>query len=74
MKVITSFSNTVLKIIMTSVQANKSAVSKYTFACCKCSPIENFGQPITSAAIPDFHASPNAKEQAFWKYGRILEV
>ena len=63
-KAITNFSNTVLKRIITNVHANKSAVSKYTLACCKCSPIENFGRPMTSAAIPDFHARPKANEHA----------
>ena len=55
----TSFSNVRLNATMTSVHANKSGVSRYTFACCRRSPTEPRGIPITSAATPAFQHSPS---------------
>lgn len=68
-KAMKTFSNARLMTTITSVHANKSGVSRYTFACWRHSPIEPRGIPITSAAIPAFQHRPSADPHAEWKYG-----
>ena len=54
---------------MTAVQANRSAVSRYTFASYRARPMPSRGAASTSAATPAFHASPIPVRAAARKKG-----
>ena len=72
--VLTAPSNIRLIIMTVIVHAKSSGVCRYIFAGLRWLPIELRLIPITSAAIPDFHASPIPVEKAEERYGRRLGI
>ena len=54
---------------MTTVQAKRSSVMKYTLDSYSFSPMDPEATPMTSAATPDFQLMPRATEQAENKKG-----
>ena len=53
-----------LKITITNVQANRSAVRKYALEKYSCSPTEPCGTPMSSAATPAFQHRPSETHKA----------